>query len=181
MQTIVTFRHMDPVDSLRKYIEDKIAKVKKYIDKPVEANVVLSIEKHRHIADVSIAANRIIVNGKEETTDMYSSIDLAMDKIERQFRRYKERLKKHKTTNTDIKNMSDSIDVLTPGSIEKEGEPRVIMSENFPIKPMFVEEAAMQLELSNNEFFVFTDASSRKVNVIYRRKDGNYGLIEPEC
>ena len=141
---------------------------------------MLSVEKHRHMADVSIVAGRIVINSKEETADMYSSIDLVMDKIERQLRRYKERLKKHKTLSPNLKNLSGRIDVLAPESIESEGEPQVIRSRNFSIKPMFVEEAAVQLEMSNYEFLVFTNASSKKMNVIYRRKDGNYGLVEPD-
>lgn len=180
MQITVTFRHMDTAHGLRNYVEEKVARVKKYINRPIEANVILSLEKHRHIAEISIIANRVVINGKEEAGDMYSSIDLVMDKIERQLRKYKERLKKHKNINTNIKNLSGRINVLTPESLEEEGEPRVIKSENFSIKPMFVEEAAMQLELSNYEFLLFTNAASGKVTVIYRRKDGNYGLIEPE-
>ena len=180
MQITVTFRHMDAVEDFKKYIEEKMARVKKYIDRPIEANIVLSVEKHRNIADISLVANRIVINGKEETDNMYSSIDLVIDKIERQLRKYKERLKKHKTINSNLGNLSGRINVLTADSLEGGGEPKVIRSENLSIKPMFVEEAAMQLESSNYEFLVFTNAYSEKVNVIYRRRDGNYGLIEPE-
>ncbi len=180
MQIAITFRHMDTVESLRKYVEEKVGKVQKHTNRPIEASVVLSVEKHRHIAEISIVANRIVINSKEETGDMYSSIDLVVGKVEKQLRKYKERLKQHKPINTTIKDLSGRINVVTSDSIEKEGEPRVIKSDNFSIKPMFVEEAAMQLEISNYEFLVFTDASSKRVCVIYRRKDGNYGLIEPE-
>ena len=180
MQITVTFRHMDPTERLRTYVEEKVAKVKKYIDKPIEASVVLAVEKHRHIAEISLTADRTVINGKEETDNMYSSIDLVMDKIDRQLRRHKERMKKHKATDTNLKNLSGRINILKAESLGNEGEPRVIKSENFSIKPMIVEEAAMQLELSNHEFLVFTNASTERVNVIYRRKDGNYGLIEPE-
>lgn len=180
MQITVTFRHMDSVDTLRKYVEEKISKAKKYVSRPIEASAVLSVEKHRHIAEISILVNRIMIKGKEETGDMYSSIDLVMDKIDRQLRKYKERLKEHKTIDPGIKNLSARVNVLTPQSLEEKGEPKVIRSENLSIKPMFVDEAAMQLELSSHEFLVFLDASSQKVNVIYRRKDGNFGLIEPE-
>ena len=180
MQTTVTFRHMEPTEGLRKYAQEKIAKVYKYIDRPIEASVVLSVEKHRHIAEVSLVTSRVVINGKEETESMYSSIDLVTDKIERQLRRYKERLKKHKNINAKLKNITGKINILTAESLEGEEEPKVIKSKNLSIKPMFIEEAAMQLELSNNEFLVFTNASSEKVNVVYKRRDGNYGLIEPD-
>jgi len=171
---------MDPVEDIKNYIEEKLARVKKYINKPIEANVVLSVEKHRNTAEISILANRLVINGKEETGSMHSSIDLVMDKIERQLRKYKERLKKRKTINSSLKNLSGRINILNADTLEDEGEPAVIKTENLSIKPMFVEEAAMQLDLSNNDFLVFTNASSEKINVLYRRKDGNYGLIEPE-
>jgi len=180
MQITVTFRHMDATENLREYAKEKVAKVSKYVNKPIEASVVLSVEKHRHIAEVNIIVNRIVINGKEETVDMYSSIDLVMDKIERQLRRYKERLKKHKTISANLKNLYGKINVLTPESIESDGEPQVIKSESFSIKPMFVEDAAIQMNVSNYDFLVFTNASSKRMNVIYRRKDGNYGLIEPD-
>jgi putative sigma-54 modulation protein len=171
---------MEPTEGLREYVEEKVAKVYKYMDKPIEASVVLSVEKHRHIAEISLVANRVVVNGKEETESMYSSIDLVIDKIERQLRRYKERLKKRKNINAKLKNITGRINILTAESLEKEEDPKVIKSKNLSIKPMFIEEAAMQLELSSNEFLVFTNASSEKVNVIYKRRDRNYGLIEPD-
>ena len=180
MQVTVTFRHMDATEGLRKYTEEKVGRVKKYLDRPIEANVVLSVEKHRHIAEVSLIADRAIINSKEETDNMYSSIDLVMNKIESQLRKHKERLKRHKTTDTNLKNLSGRIDVLKAESFESEGEPRIIRSESFSIKPMGIEEAAMQLEMSKYEFFVFINSTSERVNVIYRRRDGNYGLIEPE-
>ena len=180
MQTIVTFRHMDATDSLRKYVEEKVARMKKYLNKPIEANVVLSVEKHRHIAEINLVANRTVTNGREVTDNMYSSIDLVMDKIERQLRKHKEKLKGHKTVNLSEKNLSGRLNVLAPESFESDEEPTIIQSDNFSIKPMSVEEASMQLELSNCEFWVFMNASSEKVNVLYRRKDGNYGLIEPD-
>ena len=180
MQVTVTFRHMDATEGLREYVEEKVARVKKYVDKPIEANVVLSVEKHRNIADISLVVNRVVINGKEETDNMYSSIDLVMDKIERQLRKYKGRWKKHKAINPDLKNISGKLNILTADNLGSEGEPQVTRSQNLSIKPMFLEEAVMQLELSNREFLVFTNASSERINVIYRRKDGNYGLIEPD-
>lgn len=180
MQITVTFRHMDAVEDFKKYSEEKLDRVNKYIDRPIEANIVLSVEKHRNIADISLVADRTVINGKEETDNMYSSIDLAVDKIERQLRKHKERLKNRKTINSNLKNLSGTINVLTADSLKEGEEPTVIRSKSLSIKPMFVEEAAMQLESSSYDFWVFTNAASEKVNVLYRRKDGNYGLIEPE-
>jgi len=99
MQVSVTFKHLEPTDAIRSYAEDKVGKIKKYLDNPVDANVVLSVEKFRHIAEVNLMVNGIAVAATDATEDMYSSIDNVMDKIERQLRRHKERIKKHKPRN----------------------------------------------------------------------------------
>jgi putative sigma-54 modulation protein len=170
---------MEPTDALRNYAIDKLTKFTRYIDKMTEANVVLSLEKHRHIAEVTISANRITINGREETNDMHSAIDLVMDKIERQVKKYKDKIRNHKPS-PHLQDINARINILSSESIERNEVPRVVRTKTLSIKPMSVEEAVMQMDLLNNDFFIFSNASNQRVSVIYRRKDGDYGLIEPE-
>ena len=179
MQVTVSFKHLDPTDAIRAYAEEKVSKIRKYLDTPVEANVVLSVEKFRHIAEVNLMVNGIAVAASDATEDMYSSIDNVMDKIERQLRRHKERLKKHKPRNAAASTKLAEA-VYSAESFESEATPAVIRMENFYAKPMSVDEAVMQLDLLHGEFFVFTNAATSSIGVVYRRKDGNYGLIEPK-
>lgn len=179
MQISVTFRNTDSKETLRQYVQDKISKMDRYLDSPVEANVVLSVEKHRHLAEVTLLANRITINAQEETEDMFSAIDLVMDKVERQILKYKEKIKRHKA-NPAIPEANWRMNIYTPESFEEGGEPRVIKTKKLLAKPMSVDEAAMQMDLLNNEFLVFTNPNSKSLNIIYRMRDGHYGLIEPQ-
>jgi putative sigma-54 modulation protein len=179
MQVSVTFRNTESKDVLRDYVQEKISKLKKYLDSPLEANVVLAIEKHRHIAEVTLIANRITINAQEETEDMFAAIDRVSDKLERQILKYKEKIKRHKV-NPSLPESNWRMEVYAAGSFDDGGEPKVIKSKKLRAKPMTVEEAAMQMDLLNNEFFVFTNISSKSLNIIYRLSDGNYGLIEPQ-
>lgn len=175
----VTFRHLEATTSLREYAIEKVSRVKKYFDGKNEINVVLSSEKHRNTAEITIKADRININAKEETDDMYSAIDLAVDKVDRQMKKYKEKLKRRKT-NTIPQRITSRYNILSSKNIGEDQQPKIIKTENVFAKPMSLEEAVMQLKLLNNDFLVFINASSGKVNVIYHRKDGDYGLIEPE-
>jgi putative sigma-54 modulation protein len=178
MQINLTFRNIEPATSLREYAEGKVARVKKYVEEPIEAHVVLKVEKFRHIAEVSIDANGLRINGTEETNDMYSAIDMVVDKIEAQVRKYREKLRRHKPAD-GVKHLPVSMNVLASGDLDEDRQPHVIKTEQFFAKPMDVDEAIMQLDLSNSEFMVFTNSRSHRLNVLYRRQDGNYGLIEP--
>ncbi len=180
MQVSVTFRNTESKEVLREYAQEKISKLNKYLDSPLEANVVLSVEKHRHIAEVTLIANRITINAQEETEDMFSAIDRVMDKLERQILKYKEKIKRHKA-NSSLQESTWRMDVYAADSFDEGGEPKVIKSKKLLAKPMSVEEAAMQMDLLNNDFLVFTNASSKNLNIIYRLKDGHYGLIEPQA
>jgi len=180
MRVSVTFRHMDNSDALKKYAEDKIGRLKKYEYSPVDASVVLSVEKHRQIAEVVINAEKMTIKGREATENMYSAIDMVMEKIEKQIKKHKERLVSHKADNTRI---PVEINEPAPVRIERyvqEGEDPAIITKTLDSKPMTVEEAAMQLDMSKSEFLVFINADSREMNVIYRRKDNNFGHIIPK-
>jgi putative sigma-54 modulation protein len=178
MQTTTTFRHMEPSDALKNYAEEKLERVRKYIDEPVVAQVFMTVEKIRHSAEVTITAKGITIKASEETNDMYSAVDAVVDKIERQLRRYKERIKDHKPS-AETRERQVKKSVVAAESIDQRQEPVVIRTKTFSIKPMSVDEAVMQMDLLHKDFLVFTDAGTDSINVIYRRKDGNYGLIEP--
>jgi putative sigma-54 modulation protein len=169
---------MEPSDALKSYAQEKLARVAKYIDEPITAQVYLTVEKIRHSAEVTISAKGVTIKASEETGDMYAAIDLVADKIERQLKRYKERLKGHKPSETPGTPIRKS--VVEAESIETTTAPVIVQSKTFSIKPMSVEEAIMQMDLMHKDFFVFTDAATENINVVYLRKDGNYGLIQPE-
>jgi len=177
MDIIVTFRHMEPTESLRTYAEDKLSKIKKYLDFPIEAHVVLAVEKFRHMADVTLSVNGTRIKGFEETEDMYSAIDQVMDKIEKQVKRYRSKIRNRRIENRKGEDTHDleETEEVTDLSLE---EPSIEV-EKMVAKPIDLEEAAMQLELSQQDFLVFRNSQSMDINVIYKRKDGNLGLIEP--
>ena len=180
MQVNITFRNMFATDALRDHATEKLAKVvDKYLDKVTEAHVTLSLERYLHHADINLHAGQFHVRGKEKSEDMYASIDLACDKIERQLKKYKDRLKSHRPAHVHAREpVRVRYEVLAANPID--GIPaELVRSDEFLAKPMSVEEAIMQMDLLNNDFLVFTKPQSQDVNVIYRRKDGNYGLIAP--
>ena len=179
MQVSVTFRNMESKDVWRDYVQEKIFKLKKYLDYPLEANVVLTTEKHRQIAEVNLTVNRLTINAREATEDMSSAIDGMVDKLERQLLKYKEKIRRHKI-NSALPESSWRMNVYAAESFEEGIEPKVIKSKKLQVKPMSVEEAALQMELLNNDFYIFTNVSSKNLNILYRMRDGQYGLIEPQ-
>ena len=176
MEISFTFRHMEPSTELRSYVEEKVYKVKKYFDSPVEAHIVLKIEKFRHIADMTLSIDGSKIKAVDESSDMYSSIDQAMDKIEEQLRRLMSRKKEYRLEN--IKGTDLLINGVETQEDQVESEPTIIRAERVDIKPMDINEAAMQMNMSKRNFFVFSNSKSKSINIIYKRNDGNLGLIE---
>jgi putative sigma-54 modulation protein len=175
MQTSVTFKNLDPSEHLKTYVTDKLNRFDKLLDNPAEASVVLSVEKFRHIAEINIIGDRLSINGREETNDMYPAIDMVLDKLEKQIKRGKQKIRDRRT---GAKNRGR--DVGFPEVAAGGGErAREILVENIEYKPMDVDEAVMQMDLIEDNFLVFTDARTDRVNVLYRRKNGDYGLIQP--
>lgn len=181
MQLTMTFRHMEQSDALKAYAEEKLERVTKYIDGPINVHVYFSVEKKiRHIVEIVINSKGISTKASEATHDMYAAIDAVIDKIERQLVRYKEKIKAHKpNANGDDHGRPISKKIYQAESIEAPSESVVIKTTTETAKPMSVEEAVMQMDLLHKDFIVFTDADSGEINVLYRRKDGNFGLIEP--
>ena len=172
MQVMVTFRHIDPSDGLRTYAEEKAQRVRKYLRRPIEAHVVLAVEKQRHIAEVVVSANHLTITATEETDDLYSAIDLAMGKIERQAKKHAAKYKEHKGG-------TSAGTTATAAAGDERGRPP-IQTQRVAVHPMSVDEAIMQLKVLKDDFLLFTNAATEVLSLRYRRKDGNYGLIEPE-
>ncbi len=178
MQTSVTFKNMEPSENLKSYVTSKIEKLDKLLDNPAEANVVLSVEKIRHITEIKLIGDRLNLNCREESADMYSSIDLALDKLEKQIKKNKEKHRKHRQgPRGELKERSLQ-EAENPGSADEAQSPRIRV-QSVEYKPMDIEEASMQLELIQDSFLVFTNARTNQINVIYRRNDGDLGLIQP--
>ncbi len=177
MQISVTFRNIEPSDALRDYATEKIERLSKYVNLPADAHVVLAKHKYRNNADIKVISRGIVMRGVENSEDMYSSIDLAVDKIERQARKYKDKIRDYEPVSLG-EEIRVRHEVLEKESLEEDQGPRIIDSEEYQAKPMSVEEAVMQMDLMNSDFLVFTNSVTKDVNVIYRRRDGNIGLIE---
>ena len=196
MQLSTTFRHMDGSQAVREYTADKLDKIHKYFHKePISAHAVFSVERgFNHVADLNLTLpNGIVINAKETTEDMYSSIDLAAARIERQVRKWKEKIRDHKPhsgpagTVRELVIPAEEIEPR-PGSAEEaspvevppapSGGYRIIKDERVTARSMTVEDAVMQMNLLGDEHLIFTDAATGTTSVLYRRRDGNYGLIE---
>ncbi|OGW54966.1 MAG: ribosomal subunit interface protein [Nitrospirae bacterium RBG_13_43_8] len=172
MNIIVTGRHLDITPALKKYAEEKITKFSRYLSNISEAIVTLSVEKYRHKVEVLLKVNGVLIQAEGITGEIYSSIDEVVEKLERQVKKYKEKLVSHRKGEGKAGGIEPEV-----FPVEEAG--RIIKNKKFELKPMSPDEAAMQMELLDKDFFVFTNDGSGNINVIYRRKDGNFGLIEP--
>jgi putative sigma-54 modulation protein len=199
MQLSTTFRHMDGSQAVREYAAEKLEKIRKYFNKdPIAAHAVFSVEHFRHVADINITLpNGIVINAKETTEDMYSSIDLATARIERQVRKWKEKIRDHKPHGGPATSVRERViaaaemeppsglplgvnthAVAPPPAPSPTAGVRIIKDERFTARSLTVEDAVMQLNLLGDRLIVFTDAKSGHTSVLYRRDDGDYGLID---
>jgi putative sigma-54 modulation protein len=180
MQITVTGRQVDITDPIRAHIEKKLGKLDSSFDRVTDVRVVLSVEKYRQFAEITVLGSGVRLHSQEATDDMYASIDKAIDKIERQLRR--------RTTKTRQAKRRKSVETRPPAEepeedfepeelFEQHGPYRVSVNEEFAPKPMSVEEAIMQLDASGEEFFAFVNEQTDEVNVVFRKKDGGYGLL----
>ena len=174
MQLSVKGRNVEVTDALRTYAEEKVQRMGRYLEGIGFGNVVLSVEKHRQIAEVTLRVRDLTVRAEESTDDMYSSIDLVAEKLERQILRHKERIVAH------MDRPSHREERQAVASASPSEPPRVVKTKRFAVKPAEVEEAILQMDLLGHNFYVFRNARTDEVNVVYRRRDGHYGLIEPE-
>jgi putative sigma-54 modulation protein len=176
----VTGRHVSVTEPMKDYAVKKVEGL--HLDYPriIEAQVILDVQKYRHLAEVILhCANHITIEAATESTDMYAAIDEVMGKIAQQMRKYKTRImRQHRPRRGEVKHIESQI-LNVEGFEDHEEEPSVIHTEKYSVKPMYLDEAVLQLEISNRPVVVFTNAETHKINVIYRRKDKKVGLIEP--
>ncbi|MFA5180090.1 MAG: ribosome-associated translation inhibitor RaiA [Syntrophales bacterium] len=176
MKISVTFRNTEGEDWFKNYVEEKLGKLKKYIDRPVEVRVVLSVEKFRNVAEINLMDNGMNVNAREEAKEMALAIDEAVEKIERQLKKHREKMRAHK--GAGVKTGDEKFDKSSEAEAEDASETRIVETRKIILKPMSHDDAIMELEASRNLFIIFRDAATENVAVIYRRDDGNYVLVE---
>lgn len=179
MKVTVIGKNIEVTSALKDIIQKKISKLDRYFDEEVNARATLSVQKNRQIVEVTIPFNGVILRVEEATEDMYKSIDQVEAKIERKIRKQKTKLTRRNNESlrfTAINEMAfDEIE-----ENDEEVDSKVVRTKNFIVKPMHEEEAILQMELLGHSFFVYQDATTNKINVMYKRKDGNYGLLEPD-
>ena len=174
MKIIISGKNIEITEALRNVVEKKLFKLDKYFNPEIIAHVTLSVEKNRQKMEATIPFNGIILRAEESNDDMYVSIDLATDKLERQMRKQKTKLQRRE--------YSDSLrfQYIPENDVSDKDEAKIVKTKKFAIKPMSPEEAVLQMELLGHSFFVFESSDNGDVNVVYKRRDGNFGLIEPE-
>jgi len=195
MQVAFTFRNVESSDTLKEYAKEKLERINKYFPDPIKAHIVFA-QQRGYLFDVDVQItlhNGLVVKGDEATEDMHSSIDLVMAKIERQLRRFKDRIRDHKPQQRPARQFMHRVVALEPQPAEIEtakpspkapeapsqkSVPRVIREQKFVAVPMTVEEAIMRMNLQHDPFLVFNNALTHEINVVYRRSDDTYGLIE---
>lgn len=179
MQLQVKGKNLEVSDSIRDYAEEKLGKLKKQLSDPARVELELAVERNRSIADSHVAEATVwtkgpVLRARESSEDMKASIDKLVEKLERQVVRYREKRQRRPARGNG--------GPPTAGLpvVPSEEEPVIVKVKQFSVKPMSPEEAVLQLELVGHDFFVFRSAESGEVNVVYRRRDGNFGLIEPQ-
>jgi len=178
MQISVTFRNTNAEGWFKDYVNERLGKLKKYIDKPLEAHVIITVEKFRNIAEVNLKAKGINIVGKEEAKDMQMAFDSVIDKVERQIKKHREKARNHKD---NASRMGGQAEAVNPSDEEVEAEddrPRIVETRKIILQPMSLDDAVLALDSSRNQFFIYRDISSENVSVLYRRDDGEYVLIE---
>ncbi len=175
MKFIIIGRNIDVTEGLKGAVEDKLGKLEKFFSQETEVHVTLSVEKDRQKIEVTIPVKGSIIRSEQVSNDMYVSIDLVEEIIERQLKKYKNKIVDKKQSNADFTAAFVENDYMD------EEEIKIVRSKKFDIKPMYPEDACIQMELLGHDFFVFCNAETDQVNVVYKRKGDTYGLIEPEA
>ncbi len=176
MKISVTFRNAEEAENWqREYADEKLRRLKKYLDDPVDARVILSVEKFRNTAEINLSSNGLSVNSKEEEKDMHMAIDNAIEKIERQLKKHKERVRDLKTN--AARGGEDGFEPpLEEG--EEGADFKVVETHQIVLEPMSIDDVLLEMETTKNHFLVYRDSLTENVNVIYRRDDGKFVLLE---
>ncbi len=170
-------KNVEVTDALREVTEKKLNKLEKYFEEPLNGNVTFSTQKNNKTIEVTINIPGTIIRAEETSDDMYASIDKSIDILERQIRKYKTKLQKKYKEGSTIR--FENVTPLQSEEVDSD-KPNIVRRKRFIIKPMNYEEAVLQMELLRHNFFVFRSDETDEISVIYKRKDGDYGLIEPE-
>ena len=173
MRTVINGKNMTVSDQLRSRLDKKLGHLAHYFNRDASAQVVMSVEKNRHILEITIPYEGIVLRAQAVSDDMYVSIDEAVERLEKQIVRQRTRLSKKLHEDAFVFEEEEE-------AVEEEFVPKLVKTKRFAVKPMDVEEAIMQMDLVGHDFFVFANAETGEVNVLYKRLDGNYGLIEPD-
>ena len=172
----VTFRNAEGESWQKEYVDEKLQKLKKYVDNAVEAHVILYVEKFRNVAEINLAANGLNINAKEEEKDMRLAIDNAIVKIERQLKKHKEKIREHK--NNLMREDEGAGDGIAVEDLEDLAGIEVVSVKSLVLKPMSMDDAVMEMETTKNRFVVYRDSTTENINVMYRQEDGKFALIE---
>lgn len=175
MRFIISGKNIEVTEGLRSAVENKLQRLDKFFASDTEVIITLSVERDRQKIEVTIPMKGQVIRAEQDSADMYVSIDLVVDIIERQIRRYKTKLMNQKLNGAEFKK-----EFFEEDEDDQDEQIKIVRSKKFAIKPMDVEEACVQMELLGHTFFVFRNADTFEVNVVYKRKNGTYGLIEPE-
>lgn len=178
MKFNIAARNIELTPTLRETIEEKLSKLQRYFKEDTLVNVTMTVEKDRQKIEVTIPVKGHIIRSEQVTNDMYASIDLVEEVIERQMRKYRTKLAKRYQNAPSDAGFAESFITAEPDKEEEKVD--IIRSKKIGIKPMYPEDACVQMELLGHGFFVFINAQTEDVNVVYKRKDGTFGLIEPE-
>ncbi|HIR92600.1 MAG TPA: ribosome-associated translation inhibitor RaiA [Candidatus Egerieimonas intestinavium] len=174
MKFIISGKNIDVTEGLRSAVQDKLGKLERYFTPETEIHVTLSVEKERQKIEVTIPVKGNIIRSEQVSSDMYVSIDLVEEVIERQLRKYKNKIVDKQQEGSNFQK------TFLENDFAEDEDVKIIRTKRFGIKPMYPEDACVQMELLGHNFFVFCNAETEEVNVVYKRKDGAYGLIEPE-
>lgn len=174
--------NLEVTPALREYAEKKLSRLERYFDTPLESavNVRLAVQRDEHKVEVTIPLPGVLVRAEEASDDMYASLDLVVEKLERQIRKYKTKINRKFRQEGGPRSQWKDPDAHNGEAEVEEDAPEVVRIKRFSLKPMDVEEAILQMDMLGHNFFVFSNADTNRVNVVYRRRDGRYGLIEPE-
>jgi len=196
-QISITGRNVIVTDALRDYVYDRVSRIERFTDRIINVNVILEVQRADQKCEITMKVNNIKIMSRANSTDMYATIDLAVNKLQRQLLRYKRRLNEHQARNVatvdmnvnvlashrddDLKDINEDIETLTEiEEVESYRPHQIVKQETLPMKTLTYDEAVMKMELSGDTFLIFKSEEDRKVKVIYRRNDGHYGVIEPE-
>lgn len=179
MQITVKGKNIEVTEPLQQYAEKKVEKLSKYFHNLKGAVVTQSTQRNWHTVEVTLDGDGKLLRGEERTDNMYASIDAVVEKLEKQLKRFKGKLI-HRAHEEHPKDDITVADVEEVAGAEEEQAPSIVRTKRFPMKPMTAEEATLEMEMLNHDFFVFRNGDTDEINVVYKRQDGNYGLIEPE-